>query len=250
MKTDYPIVYIKHIIQIKRHSFKQKTINKSCSVLSCRISGESAFLFAGENHVIKTGDVLYIPFGSTYYQECHNEEIVCFHFESRCDMKDEILICNAENTEELCSLFKKAAAEWKNKNPNYKCRCMSIFYEILSLCNFDLIGTKKVSNRLCKVAEYLDSHIYDSELTVDKLCHIANFSRMYFNKVFKNEYGVTPIEYINIQRIKKAKFLLESDGYSNEEISYLCGFNNVKYFYVVFKKITGMTTGEYKKMIK
>ena len=250
MKVDFPIVRIRHIIRIKRNVFKQKTVNKSSCVLSCRVSGESSFFFAGSQHIAKSGDVVYVPYGSTYYQESNEEETICFHFDAHCDMKDDILICPTENREKVCELFVQAANIWEEKAANYGCRCMSIFYEILSLCTVNLTGSKEVCEPLRKVAEYLDSHIYDVELTVEELRNIANFSRTYFNKIFKDSYGVTPVEYISIQRVKKAKFLLESGEYSNEEIALLCGFNNVKYFYVVFKRITGMTTKEYKRILK
>ena len=55
-----------------------------------------------------------------------------------------------------------------------------------------------------------------------------------------------PTEYVNRLRISTAEFLLKSEDYTNDEIATLCGFNDTKYFYVVFKKITGMTTKEYK----
>ena len=44
---------------------------------------------------------------------------------------------------------------------------------------------------------------------------------------------------------RKAKILLKSGIYTREEIAKQCGFNDVKYFYTVFKNITGFTTGKY-----
>ncbi len=52
--------------------------------------------------------------------------------------------------------------------------------------------------------------------------------------------------YINASRIDKAKMLLDSGDYRNDEVALLCGFSETKYFYTVFKKITGMTPKEYK----
>ena len=68
----------------------------------------------------------------------------------------------------------------------------------------------------------------------------------YFNKLFAQVYQCPPTVYANQKRIERAKQFLQSGGFSNEEIASLCGFNDVKYFYVVFKKITGMTTKEYR----
>ena len=72
-------------------------------------------------------------------------------------------------------------------------------------------------------------------------------SRTYFNKFFNQTYQCSPTVYANQKRIERAKLFLQSGGFSNEEISYLSGFNDVKYFYIVFLKLTGQTTREYKK---
>ena len=90
--------------------------------------------------------------------------------------------------------------------------------------------------------QYLSTHVFEQDFSVETLCENANISRTYFNKIFKETYNTTPIKYINDIRINKAKLLLKSGNYSNEEIAFLCGFNDVKYFYVIFKKLTNQTT--------
>ncbi|MBQ9131846.1 MAG: helix-turn-helix transcriptional regulator [Clostridia bacterium] len=94
---------------------------------------------------------------------------------------------------------------------------------------------------------YLDAHLFDADLSFERAHKRAHISRTYFNKLFYQAYGCTPTAYVNGQRIERAKRLLISGGFSNEEIASLCGFNDVKYFYVIFKKLTGVTTKGYKK---
>jgi hypothetical protein len=65
-------------------------------------------------------------------------------------------------------------------------------------------------------------------------------------KPIKAEKNMTPLEYIHQLKIQKAEMLLKSGSYTNEEISELCGFRDVKYFYVLLKKMTGNTTKVYK----
>ena len=48
-------------------------------------------------------------------------------------------------------------------------------------------------------------------------------------------------------RIERAKQLIITGSFPNEEIAKICGFNDVKYFYVIFKRVTGFTTKEYKR---
>lgn len=251
--SNIPIMNIIDIIHIKRKAYRQTTYNKSCYVLSYRVSGESLFFYNNTSVTVKTGDILYIPCGSTYSQECQSDEIICFHLEAYSSLSDEILLFhndNNENSYKICELFKTAYSEWERKEHNYKYKCMALLYEILSVCNINFIEQKNYPPIIKNAVNYLNDRVFDLDLSIEKLCKEANISRAYFNKHFKNAYGLTPVEYINNRRMEKAKFLLDSGNYTNEEIASLCGFNNIKYFYVVFKKNTGMTTKEYKSLDK
>lgn len=244
-----PILNILDLTRIIRKNAKQKTHSKACYMLSCRIRGESLFFYNGRHFEVKTSDILYIPFGSTYSQECKSEEIVCFHLEAYSSLPDKMFVFQCESEERrdrICALFKAASEVWESKQENYKYRCTALLYEILSEINIKFSEPKKYPQIIKEAVNYLEAHLFEHELSIEKLCSENNLSRAYFNKLFKNAYGITPIEYINKQRIKKARFLLDSGNYTNEEIALLCGFNSIKYFYVVFKKITGLTTKEYR----
>lgn len=54
-------------------------------------------------------------------------------------------------------------------------------------------------------------------------------------------------DYLAKVRISKAMRLLNETGTSSTEIAFACGFNNVTSFYNTFKRIKGMSPGEYKK---
>ncbi|MBQ8764291.1 MAG: helix-turn-helix transcriptional regulator [Clostridia bacterium] len=243
-----PVWSILDIISLNRHNCRLNTSNKSCYVLSCRIRGDSLFFVDGVQYTVQTGDILYIPYGASYRQWCVQEEVVCFHLEVYGELSDSIQVIRTENAKEICTLFQKAADLWRKKDANYEYRCLSLLYSILSLCGEELMVTGKYpSHAIRNAVDYLDAHIFDVDLTVANLCENVHISRSYFNRITKELYGCTPKTYINIQRIKKAKSLLCNGNYTNEEIARLCGFGDVKYFYVLFKKYTGMTTGEYRK---
>ena len=59
--------------------------------------------------------------------------------------------------------------------------------------------------------------------------------------------GERPLGYIHVKRIERAQYLIAATGLSYNEIAGETGFENVSQFSRVFKKITGLTPGEYKK---
>lgn len=242
-----PLFKILDVVMVDRKHFNMKTVNKSCYVISCRLKGESLFLQNGISDVATRGDILYIPYGSTYFQESKQETVIYIHLETYSAIPNDLKIYKPMKPDYVCSLFKKCYDEFMGKKTNYEYICLSILYEILSLINITAPSINIDSNHTFNFAkQYLDSHVCEIDFTIDKLCKFSNISRTYFNQLFKKYFNRTPTNYINEVRIKKAKHLLNSGNYSNEEIAFLCGFNSVKYFYVVFKKLTGQTTLEYK----
>ena len=71
----------------------------------------------------------------------------------------------------------------------------------------------------------------------------------YYRKIFKEETGVTPVEYLLDIRIEKAKDLL-LHNFAVNEVANKVGFPDPYYFSKVFKKKTGISPKDYKRTIQ
>lgn len=80
---------------------------------------------------------------------------------------------------------------------------------------------------------------YDRHISIDELAGLCNVSKYHFCRLFKEEMGVTAVEYITRHRISLAEVLLREGRKSIEEIAYQCGFEDIGYFYRCYKKIKG-----------
>lgn len=98
---------------------------------------------------------------------------------------------------------------------------------------------------IARVQHYIEQHLEES-ITVNTLAMIANMSVTNFNRIFKKELGMTPIEYLIDIRLSQAKKLLQRSGYSITEISLKCGFNSNAHFSSTFQKKIGITPTEYR----
>ncbi|MCG7856264.1 AraC family transcriptional regulator [Flavihumibacter sp.] len=98
--------------------------------------------------------------------------------------------------------------------------------------------------RLHYVLRYINEHLTD-HISMDVLCRKAYLSRNVFFRWFRQQFGVTPLEYINRERIRLAKQLLADERNSITAVSQLCGFSDVNYFVRLFKKSEGITPGAY-----
>lgn len=245
MVTDLiPVVTILDIIKIKRENEQIKTTNKACHVISCRTDGESTFFYDNHKHKVKRGDVLYIPYGANYTQSSISEELICFHIEAYNKLPQKLQIFYNEDTDCICKLFWDAYNEWYKKDVGYECRCMSILYRILSVCDINNHGEN--GNTVQKALDCLKSDMYKPDFSIADICKKIGISQTYLNQICHNEFGCSTISYIQNKKIEKAQFLLECGGYTNDEIAQTCGFASTKYFYTTFNKITGMTTKQYR----
>ena len=103
--------------------------------------------------------------------------------------------------------------------------------------------------RLHYMLHYIHENIAE-KILVNTLCRKAYLSRNAFFKLFKEQFGLTPLEYINHERIKLAKQLLNSTNQSVTETGLQCGFTDVNYFVRTFRKIEGITPGHYQKCLR
>ena len=89
----------------------------------------------------------------------------------------------------------------------------------------------------------------DKNLSVDVVADKAYMSKSTFHRHFKREIGVTPSEFILMEKIKKAKYLLKSTQHSIAEIAYSLSFASPSQFIKHFKSLTGLTPLKFKQKL-
>ncbi|WP_339875315.1 AraC family transcriptional regulator [Olleya marilimosa] len=104
--------------------------------------------------------------------------------------------------------------------------------------------------RIGTVIKYIKENLTNKDISVDLLAKKAYMSTSHFHKQFKNTLGISPIDYINSEKIKFSKKLIkESKDFRMSEIAFKSGFNNTSYFNRQFKKMELMTPQQFKTSI-
>ena len=99
------------------------------------------------------------------------------------------------------------------------------------------------------VDEYVQQHLDDESLNVEKLAEVACVSVSSLFKKMKTTIGVSPNEFILISRLKKATDLLKDESLSIEQVSIRTGFRSHAYFSTCFKKQFGVSPSLYREKI-
>lgn len=90
---------------------------------------------------------------------------------------------------------------------------------------------------------------YQKELSFEFLSSLFYMNRSYLSHLFKQKTGENFVDYVNDVRIRKAKELLSTTECKMYQIAKAVGYDNIKYFYRIFKKNTGMTPVQYQEEV-
>lgn len=109
-------------------------------------------------------------------------------------------------------------------------------------------GEKKAQKRISdKIQSYIRENFRNPDINISQTGYHFDMSPFYLSRIFKEETGTGLLEFINTLRVEEGKKLLAA-GNSITRTSELTGFRGSNAFIRVFKKITGVTPGQYKEL--
>lgn len=102
------------------------------------------------------------------------------------------------------------------------------------------------SQLILDAVRYLEKN-FKNKAPLSHFCEEKHYSTQYVSKQFKKETGITFLEYLQKVRIKRSCDLLIGSELSVTEVAYEVGYDDLKYFQEIFRKIVGMSPREYRK---
>lgn len=105
----------------------------------------------------------------------------------------------------------------------------------------DIRSLKKIK----LITQYIEEN-YQSEISIEKMAEICDFSQSHFMKFFKKNMGIPFISYLNEYRLIIASRLLLTSSSSIIYIAQECGFDNLSYFNRLFRKKFSMTPSQFR----
>lgn len=99
---------------------------------------------------------------------------------------------------------------------------------------------------ILKSQNYIEQH-YATDLSIDQVSSLCSTGKRNFIRRFKAATNNTPIEYLQRVRVEAAKKILENEDCPLGEIMDRCGYEDIKTFRVIFKRLTGLAPRDYRK---
>jgi AraC-like DNA-binding protein len=104
---------------------------------------------------------------------------------------------------------------------------------------------RKVDRLLLQAQDFIQCNL-QSEMSLDDISEQANLSKYHFLRMFRQQFGITPHQYILNCRINRAREALES-GVLLDDVVFDYGFSDLSHFNRRFKPIFGMTPKQYQQ---
>jgi len=124
--------------------------------------------------------------------------------------------------------------------------------ELMNGIKTDTLITSSDKSRISAL-EMLRTDIYSNAGSYSNIYQLAekmNLSPSYLQAIYKRKFGISCYEDILSAKIKTGQYYLSTTDMTVKEISDLCGYGNEICFMKIFKKRTGITPNEYRKISK
>lgn len=101
-----------------------------------------------------------------------------------------------------------------------------------------------------KIKAYIDGHFSLPELSLKSIGDALSYHPNYISKAFCEHYRMSITKYVNVLRVRHARFMMEEGEDSMKLVAAECGFSDAEYFSSVFKAHYGQSPKEYCKRIR
>lgn len=244
----------------KPHISKRE--NLSSYLFFIVLEGSGILQYYGKTYFLKKGDCVFLDCQKAY-SHCSSEDLwnlQWVHFYGpnmngiykKYTQRGGLPSFHPENLELYSSLLKQL---YEIASSNTYIKDMKIYEKLTALLTLlmeqswnpaTVFHNPSRKRNLQEVKEYLDQH-YLEKITLDGLAEQFYINKFYLTRIFKEQFGVSINHYLLQVRITQAKQLLRFTDIPIEKIGQECGINDANYFSRIFKKVEGISPGEFRK---
>lgn len=209
--------------------------------------GTGVFYTGGKKYNVAAGDMFVIrPNESTVYRASKKDpwHYIWLGFETTLNTKD-ILSEDVIHAPECAHIFREAVEEARGGG-NREWEICGRIYRLFS--RLEAHTRPKQANSYVKLAEDYIHANYMQDIRVDTLAKSLGLDRSYFCRIFKQQTGKPPRQYIVDFRLQKAAALITAQGLSPGEAAAQVGYKDPVNFSRMFSRRFGVPPGRYGRM--
>lgn len=233
------------VLELKQKNVNMLNTGRNYNALSFRFRADTYLKTKKHKYHIKDNFVSYVPARLDYSRACTVDEMIVVHFDTINYHTEDIEFFIPKDPNALSELFREILDCWNRKEVGYKYKCSAILCDILAECYRQNFKPESQNSIIQKSVDYILKNYKHKELYIREIAEQSFMSEVYFRKLFKAEYGISPQKYIIKLRMQNALGLISTGYYSLKEVAEMSGYCDYKHFSVEFKKSVGVSPSEY-----
>jgi AraC family transcriptional regulator len=93
---------------------------------------------------------------------------------------------------------------------------------------------------------YIEANLA-SKMEIDDLANVVALSRSHFSRAFKHSVGLSPMEYVVVRRVERAKTIIRETKEPLAEVALACGFADQAHLNRRFRDVVGVSPGRWRR---
>lgn len=217
--------------------------------IACYINTDGISIINNVEYSFKQGDIFCIPPNMFHYEIADNDmEVACLSINPFFNLKEGVYHFGDSTNKDFMSIFMQVYRLYQLKPTNWE-RISEKLLDAMEQFILSWISVSVKNSYVEMFENILLSNISNFEVNIDELLTQIPISKAHFRKLFREETGKTPVEYLNDLRINHARHLLLNQHMTSKSASLSVGFKDQYYFSRVFKKSTGVSPKRWKEQM-
>ena len=257
MEDNFVITEINRVIMVGEEEYPAGMVHflsdVTCNELIFHFSGEAIVYFG--DLVLKTAPntVRFLPKGqvSRYDVLMHDRgECIDIFFQTDRPVSSCAFVSNVSQNEKIATLFKKLFSTWVSKSEGYYFDSVSLLYSIFAELQKNAYAPPPHVKKIEPALKMLHEDFLRERFSLGELAAACGMGNSYFQKLFREIYGMSPKKYMIQLKINHACDLLRLGRYNITQIAELCNFSDVYFFSRQFKEYMGLSPTQFIKKYK
>lgn len=217
-------------------------------IVGIQLSGRAIHDFGDRRLTLGAGMLYFFnrreDYSVTVLEPC---EAFSIHFTTYGEIEDDSVFLPTGNPAEILRLLETAEAAYAAGGRG-ELTLLSLLYRLLSeISRLREKVYSKSDDRLLHAREYLDAH-FREEGCLAAAAALTGLSPRRFGELFRRSFDQSPGHYLAERRLECARRLLGLSELSVTEVASRCGFSDVYYFSKFFKRATGCSPSEWRRL--
>lgn len=222
------------------------------------ISGTFTFVQKGKHFTAKEGETVILDcFKQHEYYTNDSFESIWIHingqnckqfYEEIVKSEGNIIRCtDSDHVKKLLfRIFDGMASDNKPSEITWSLDIYKILAELLNPLHISIKNRVSYEESIQDAKKYIYEHL-NEQLTVKDISNYIHMSQSHFSRIFRQQTGFSPYDFILISRLNRAKDYLQKTDMSISQIAFEVGFNSESNFIYFFTKNTGVSPRKFRK---